>query len=826
MKKIPTTTHYLAAYIIAILIFHFSYGLGILNPQNINWLLSARHDWGTHYLGWAFYRDSPWMFPLGGMNGYVYPVGANVGLTDSIPLVAIPLKIISPLLSDDFQYLGLWLLSCYLMAAHYTLKIFGLYKIPVYAGLLGVILVVANPVLFYRGMHPALCAHGFILAALYYYLVPATADTVKKINRAQLWLALLSGLINPYLCLIVLGFSFILPAKEYFYNKLITGRQAILYPLLTCVYVVISWLLVGMISLGHGERLDVKDGYGLYGFNYNSFFNSGGFSAFLPGMPWVSPHQYEGFMYMGVGIMLLIAIALVYFLIKGKPVQFFKTHKWLLPLFILAVVFSLFATSHIVTYGDHVLFEVPIPGILKKLGNIFRASGRFYWITYYLLILFFIIVFLKAKVPVWAKTAVMALLVLLQVYDTHRLFEKNLPSGGYDSPLAEAEWNAVLPNFKRIVTYPPFNNHLLNNMDYQDLSFLAVKNHMPLTVGYTARENGYAYKKYTDALNTAITAGTLNPDELYVTTSEHLDAFDAMLNRHQLTAQYLDGYYLLYVTNAKVPAIKKTSQAKKAMDSLAVAYSQARVVKEVKQPAYSPDKIAANIEEISVGENDIWVKGWAYLKEKADNKGDSVFVMLVDSGIGRVAQTKQFKRPDLTTAFHGTYLEDSGFSAALFTDTPFTATAHLAIAIKSKGTWTYADLGSLNTLDPNKKPKKLDKLPAAGSQIGSIDEQKEEKGVLILSGWTAFKDENNTDTDIRIVFVGNGANYSCATAVVPRPDVTAAMGNTFDYNNTGFSARVVTAALPARVYKLGLMVTNRKTGKQSIMMTDKTANIK
>ncbi len=36
-----------------------------LQPSNINWLMTARHDWGTHYLGWAFYKNEPWHFPIG-----------------------------------------------------------------------------------------------------------------------------------------------------------------------------------------------------------------------------------------------------------------------------------------------------------------------------------------------------------------------------------------------------------------------------------------------------------------------------------------------------------------------------------------------------------------------------------------------------------------------------------------------------------------------------------------------------------------------------------------------------------------------------------------
>lgn len=817
MKKIPAN-HYLIAYLIAIIIFHFSYGLGILNPQNINWLLSARHDWGTHYLGWAFYRDSAWTFPLGQMEGYVYPVGANVGLTDSIPLVAIPLKLISGILPNDFQFLGFWLLSCYIMAAHFTLKIFDLYKIPNYVSLLAVVLIVGNPVLFYRGMHPALCAHGFILGSIYYYLVAANAENVKRINRKQFWLSFLSGLINPYLCLLVLGFSFILPIKNYFYDKLLTIKQTVLIPVLTCAAIIASWIIVGLIAFSHSERLAVSGGYGPYGFNYNSFFNSSGFSAFFPGMPWVNSQQYEGFMYLGSGFMVLIVLSLVYFIVKGHPVQFFKTHRWLLPLVVLTVLLSLFATTNRVTYGESVLFETPLPGIIKKLGDTFRASGRFYWLTYYLIILFFTIVFLKSKIPAWAKAAVLALIVALQAYDIKHLYTKNLPSGTYDSPLDEAKWNTLLTHFDKMITYPPFNNHLLNNMDYQDLALLAVKNHKDISLGYTARDNWKAYKAFTEALTQSITAGTLQPNELYITTPEYLDVFKGALQRRQLTAQYLDGYYLLY-TKPTLPVVNKDRGATRILDALMV---QNSVITQLKTPIFTNDKIQQNIEELNVNAHDIYIKGWAFLKEQKNNKGDSVFVTLSNNGLMDIAATKQLKQPELSGSYNKQYLDDSGFRLSLHTDKPLSKSAHLGLAVKSNGNWTFSDIGSINTLDPAKVLQKIKSLPPEGNQSSNIDEIDEQGPYLLVKGWSAFKNTDNSNTQVKFVLAGEGAYYICPTIIIQRPDVTAAKGGKYNYTNCGYAVKVSTAALQPGKYKLGTVVINTKTGQQSVKMTRKT----
>jgi hypothetical protein len=114
---------WIVATIAVIIIFHISYGLSALQPSNVSWLMTVRHDWGTHYLGWAFYKNEPWQFPLGKVDGYNFPVGTNVGYTDSIPLLAIFFKVFAPLLSSDFQYFGIWLFLCHLLAAYFYYSI-------------------------------------------------------------------------------------------------------------------------------------------------------------------------------------------------------------------------------------------------------------------------------------------------------------------------------------------------------------------------------------------------------------------------------------------------------------------------------------------------------------------------------------------------------------------------------------------------------------------------------------------------------------------------------------------------------------------------------
>ena len=154
--------------------YQLVYGISTLMPTNNNWLLSAYHDWGQHYLGWEYYRNENWSFPIGKINNFNYPAGTNVGYMDSIPLLAIFFKSIQFFLPEPFQYFGFWLLLCHFLIIFYAQKIITLYTKNLFYIVVISTIIAFNPVIVFRGIHPALCAHWLILASLYNYLINST----------------------------------------------------------------------------------------------------------------------------------------------------------------------------------------------------------------------------------------------------------------------------------------------------------------------------------------------------------------------------------------------------------------------------------------------------------------------------------------------------------------------------------------------------------------------------------------------------------------------------------------------------------------------------
>ena len=153
-----------------------------------------------------------------------------------------------------------------------------------------------------------------LIACIYFYFLSAQTVPWKKILLYQFALLVFSSLINPYLCWMVLGFSFAIPIRLWLYEKLINWKYLLAYLAVSLFSVWFLWLITGLISFGRKEGLWINGSYGLYGMNLNALYNPVGYSSLLPQLKSVSWHQYEGFMYLGVGILLLM---LVLFLYKG-----------------------------------------------------------------------------------------------------------------------------------------------------------------------------------------------------------------------------------------------------------------------------------------------------------------------------------------------------------------------------------------------------------------------------------------------------------------------------------------------------------------------------
>ncbi|WP_445714517.1 DUF6311 domain-containing protein [Flavobacterium sp.] len=816
------TINYFILFLISLITYHVVYGIETLNPTNINWLMSVYHDWGQHYLGWAYFREESWNYPIGDIQNYNYPAGTNIGLTDSIPILAIFFKFFKFLLPEDFQYFGIWLLLCFFLNGLFSFKILKLYfkdsKVILF---LCTIFLIVNPILIYRGMHPALCGHWLIIASMYNYLLNSNSINVEKINKNQIIILLLSAGINPYLFLMVVGFNFIIPFKHFYYDKTVSLRKALITPLVSIIAVLLIWVVIGMITFNNDKGLEVVDSYGLYGFNLNNFYNPSGYSKFLPQLDWTNHHQYEGFAYLGIGVIILIVITLV-FLVRKKELKLLKNK--FIPLILLVIISFIFAITNKISLDSKVIFEYQTLGIIKKIGNIFRASGRFIWIFYYSIFLATFVIFIRSKISTNLKTVILSLLLIIQIYDiSHLISYRNLPKGKYELSKFDKEWFDIASKFKKIVTYPPFQYDLLTPMDYQDLCYIALKSNIPITCGYVARESGSDNVYFANKLNKELAEGRIYNDYLYITTAKNIEDFYPAIYKNELEIKFLNGYYLIFNKNDSKTFSKNLIEIKKG-DSIKNVISRKLKIQKINKPIYVENQIKYFVEQLNDAEN-LQIKGWAFLNKTKNNLNDSIYIILSNVNHSYISKARLEVRTDITQAYGGENLDNSGFKTTIFKNSIEEGVYDLGIGIKDKNDNVFFEKFSPSIqikVKTSNKIEVINRLPELEFKSkGNIDLVEFNGNNVKVRGWSIIP-KNKFNYKIKVIFASIKNNYLVDTDFQERKDITQSYNDGYNYDNSGFVLDVNKNEIAKGNYRILIMIEGKES---SLFDSEKILNI-
>ena len=820
-----------------IILFQISYGLACLQPSNISWLMTVRHDWGTHYLGWAFYKNEPWHFPLGKVTGYNYPVGTNVGFTDSIPLLAIFFKLFSPLLSHEFQYFGIWLFLCHLLAAYFTILLLRLFKVNWLITLAAVIFIASNPVLVYRGMHPALCGQWLLIASIYVYFLNPQQTKSVKILRGQFILLMLSALINPYLCWMVLGFTLATPLKLCFFDKVIGKKKFFSYLALSIVATALVWYLVGFIDFSRKEDLGISGAFGLYSMNLNSLFNAGGYSLIMPQLKQVSWHQYEGYMYLGLGMMVLIAGLILYcaFILirsgdkKGSFVARLKNPAIVI-LIILAFGYAILSTALVFSFNDKVLLRIPAPSFFVRLEEIFRACARFFWVPYYLILLFTIIAISKLRIRPFITSGFIVLALVIQLYDIRRLLtSKTMSYGTYIPPMDNSDWIGLMSEFDEILFFPAFDTPKIRSMAYQDFSYLALKAGKPVNLAYVARGDSRAMQSFTDSLTGVVQSGRLSPKALYITDSAHLVYFSKAYEMNTIRLNTLDGCYFIFskeVKNSRLDSLVTRLNAlnKSKLDTaLSLIRNRTEFIESLPISVEDNKAIHYNIESQSVGHDVIAMAGWAFIDSTQNSEHDSIFVSLSSGSKSYMVAVAIAPRDDLNSAFNKQNITNSGFKILAFTDSVEKGTYKVGLVIKdAQGRLVKQTLGIETAIKtpPFASLIKISQLPAEGRIV--YDMILNDGGTeFSAGGWAALENQDAEGCHIDLVLKNNQNIYLTPTNPSLRPDVTASYKNKYNLDSSGYHVKLLKSDFPKGKYKLGLLIEDYAHNTKTFVSTDK-----
>lgn len=513
-----------------IIAFIFITGGEILNPTYTDWLMDG--DPATHWLGWQFFRNTPFFqWPLGANTNYGMDISSSIVFTDSIPILAFIFRPLSYLLPESFQYIGLWLLLCFSLQSFFSWKLLSLFTKNKLLPLIGCIFFTIAPIYLFRlSGHYALFGHWVILVGLYFYF--------SKSFSILHWIVILTiaSLIHAYLLAMVLSI-WITDLIQRNILKQITFLETINFFFITGIYLIIIMWATGYFMLGSSIG---SDGFGFYRMNLLSLIDSNTtWSTFLVDKKGGNG-EHEGFNYLGIGMLglgILASYELINKFTTNNKAKFF-------PLLLMSILLFLYAISNHIAFGTYEILSYSLPDITRPITQTFRISARFFWPVYYLIYLaIFYIIFTRVK----PNIAIIICLFFLcfQVLDFFTGFNsirnkfQNPPD--WSSVIKSPLWNKMAHEYKKIIFVLP--RHTPKN--WMSLSKFASERKMSLNIGYFARIDQKRLYESRLKLTQSIINNQLNNDAIYIFEDNNLWKIAINQLGNNDIAGILDGFRIL-----------------------------------------------------------------------------------------------------------------------------------------------------------------------------------------------------------------------------------------------------------------------------------------
>ena len=526
----------------------------ILYFENFSWFLkpSITNDIETYWISWEFFRNTDiFQFPL--FLNPDYGNGFNVSIyhTDAIPIAAFTLRFFTDFLPVNFQYLGLWSFMSFFLMLFFSYKLLNIF-IPnkLICFISSTFFLIAPPFIDRVFLQQAVSSHWLVIASLYFYYSNQYSYKIWNL------ILIISILINGYLATIVFAVFIASTFINYYKSSKLVFFKKVFFTLFFMILVSYS---TGLFSIGKGLK---EGGFELYGMSLLGFVNPSSPTGFysvlinkLLSSNILFVKEVEGFAFLGAGILILIFIVLINFKTSTKA---FKSSIPHLPLIVLSFILLIYSFSNNIFFlgnvdflGSQRLFVYTVPEILEPLVKVFRASGRFSWLLFYLIYLFtFIGIYqLKNKKNI---VLILSLILLFQVVDNYKIiniFKNELKSDKvYTTAIAKMGlkdpiWKIVEKDYKKINIYPIKNKP----KDYTRIAFFASEKGLSTNFGYFSRINHTIEERLNNKMINDFNKGTFNEKIVYIIQDDvKWDLLNELYSKDSLDffIKEVDGYRL------------------------------------------------------------------------------------------------------------------------------------------------------------------------------------------------------------------------------------------------------------------------------------------
>jgi hypothetical protein len=493
-------------------------GLAPLDPTNLSWLSG---DPATYYIGWELFRQDPHLhWPLTFTDRMGYPLGDSIAFMDPNPLLLMLLKPLSPLLPKPFQYLGIAAVLAGSLQFFFAARLF---RLLLGRNAFGVLLpslffLMAPPMTYRLAGHYALANHWLIVATLCLF-VSLQKSAGAKTRKVVFLCGLLGGVaiaINAYLAFMVLVVVSAAVITIYWQHRLTLKTVSVIFAA-TGVACLISALAVGLLRSEGGYE---GGGYRQYSMNLLAPIDPGTFGAlFLRSLPQFSGLQYEGYNYLGAGVLMLAVMLLPSF---SRSRVWRLTAPEVVPLAVGCLALTALAVSTNVSAGSVRVVDLDPHESLTKYLAVFRASGRLFWVPYYVILT----AILATAFTLWrpGKAAVLITVALLvQFADTiplRRIVQMHINHAlSLPSPLQSPQWSFLGKDHANLLVLPPWQcggNTPGGQDGFRIFGLLAVSQSMRTNSYYAARHSPTSLAFHCNQAVKELMERPLSSDSAYV----------------------------------------------------------------------------------------------------------------------------------------------------------------------------------------------------------------------------------------------------------------------------------------------------------------------
>lgn len=504
-----------------------------LDPTDLDWI--ALDDPFCHVMGWEQFRNAPLLqYPITQNAQYGLEWSSSIVFSDSIPLVAIPLRPLSGLLPVPFQYLGWWTLLSFVLQAYWGGRLVQLRARRLGEVALGAALFVTAPTLLNRiGLQSALASHWILLWALWLYLSSRGA-------RPVVWTCVLLVAVSVHAYLFVMvGAIWAAHVVACATRRLMPRRDVALTA--AGIVVVLAWMhALGYFAIGGGAA----SGGGISRFDLTSFVSGSLFTTLMPQLPEVN---WDGNAFLGTGMLVaLVASGVVSIYRRGRavdPAPSAEMHAPWWPLLVVVIGLALFAITTTVMVAGKPVLELPVPGVLQKAYQTFRGAARMIWPAYYLIVLGTIWLVLRntTRRSGWIVLAVALVTQVIDLRVGAAFKASQLHAGSLVEELRHPVWTELPRQYKHLVSVPAYHAQPHRTT----FAWFAARNDMGSNIGYFSRTDASVRKAGARRHLSAVLGGDYEPSTVYYLPNPELWMLARRAAGPDDVALIADGHHLL-----------------------------------------------------------------------------------------------------------------------------------------------------------------------------------------------------------------------------------------------------------------------------------------